>query len=95
MALPAAPIAVAAVKYGSVALAAYGIARRIERGRTDQAGEDALDRTPEGVTMHRPKDRTEQTNATFRWRRVVRLGRSGPVVEVDVAGLARIKIKKV
>ena len=40
-------------------------------GRTDQPGEDALDRVSEGITAHRPKDRAGQSNATGRWRRVV------------------------
>ena len=95
MALPLAPVAVAAVKYGTVAMVAYQVARRVERGRTDQAGEDALDRVPEGVTVHRPGDRPNQGNSTVRWRRVVRLDSTGPGVEIDVAGMARVKFRRV
>ncbi len=95
MALPLVPIATTALKYGAVAAAAYGVVRRVQPGRTDQDGEDALDRTPEGVTLNRPRDRKEQTNATGRWRRVIRLGRTGPGVEIDLTGLARVKIRRI
>lgn len=95
MALPLAPIAVAALKYGSVAAAAYGLARQIGPGRRDQAGEDALDRVPEGLTAHRPTDRADQGNATARFRRVIRLGANGPGIEIDAATIARIRFRKV
>ena len=94
MALPLAPIAVTALKYGAVAVTAYGIARRIGPGRIDQKVEDAMDTTPEGVTLNRPGDREGQTNASARFRRVIRLGRSGPGVEVDFTGLTRIRVRR-
>ena len=99
MALPLAPLAVAALKYGSVAATVYGITRSVQLGRTDQSGEDALDRVSEGVTAHRPKDRAgpggTQGNMTARFRRIVRIGARGPGVEIDFASLARIKLRKV
>lgn len=95
MALPLAPLAVAALKYGSVAATVYGVTRSVHVGRTDQAGEDALDRVSEGVTAHRPRDRRGQGNATARFRRVLRIGSTGPGVEIDFAGLARMKIRKI
>ena len=93
MALPLAPAAVLAVKYGSVALAAFLLARRVQRGALDQRAEDALDRLPEGVTALRPGDR-DQTNVTARFRRVIRLGPDGAGVEIDAAALGRIRVRR-
>ena len=95
MALPLAPVAIAALKYGTVAATAYGLARSIHIGATSQSGEDALDDVSEGMSAHKPKDRPGQVNATFRMRRVVRLGQHGPGLEIDAASLLRIRIKKV
>ncbi|MCP5038342.1 MAG: hypothetical protein GY945_12170 [Rhodobacteraceae bacterium] len=92
MALPLAPIAVVALRYGTVAVATYAVARRIERGRRDQRAEDAFDETPEGVTLRREG---EQTNATGRYRRVIRLRTGGPGVEIDITSITRIRIRKV
>jgi hypothetical protein len=61
-------------------------------GRTDQRAEDALDDLGEGITVHRPADQTEQTNATARVRRVVRFrGRS---YEIDAGLMARLRVRK-
>ncbi|SMR82248.1 hypothetical protein SAMN04488030_2594 [Aliiroseovarius halocynthiae] len=96
MALPLAPIAVVALRYGAVALTTYAIARSVERGRRDQRVEDAFDEMPEGLTAHREKAQEhEQVNATARMRRVIRLGENGPGIEVDAVGLTRIRFKKV
>jgi rhamnogalacturonyl hydrolase YesR len=96
MALPLAPIAAGALRYGAVALTTYAIARSVERGRRDQRVEDALDEAPEGLTARREKaEDSEQVNATARIRRVIRLGENGPGVEIDAVGLTRIRFKKV
>ncbi len=92
MALPLAPIAVVALRYGTVAVATYAVARRVELGRRDQSAEDALDDTPEGLTARRDN---EQLNTTTRFRRVIRLGANGPGVEIDATTLTRIRIRKV
>lgn len=94
MALPLAPIAGVALRYGAVALAAYVMTRRIHPGRTDQRAEDAMDEVPEGVSAHRPRDR-DQFNGTARMRRVVRLGSSGPGVEIDATALGRLRFRRV
>jgi hypothetical protein len=66
-------------------------------GRTDQRAEDALDDLDEGLRLHRPADRSTdtdgQTNAAARFRRVIRWGNGG--VEVDAALLGRLRIRKV
>ncbi len=92
MALPLAPIAGIALRYGTVAVAAYAIARRTGTARRDQRAEDAMDETHEGVHLRRD---TEQVNATGRLKRVVRLGPDGPGVEIDATALTRIRIKRV
>jgi len=94
MALPLAPIAGVALRYGAVALAAYVVSRQVGRGRTDQRAEDAMDELPEGVTAHRPHDR-DQLNGSARFRRIVRLGLHGPGVEIDASALGRIRFRRV
>ena len=92
MALPLAPVALVAIRYGTVAVATYAFARQIERGRRDQRAEDALDDIPEGVTLRRDG---RQTNATGRYRRVLRLKTGGPGVEIDFTSITRFSIRKV
>lgn len=92
MALPLAPIAGIALRYGAVALAAYAVTRSIEPGRRDQRGEDALDSLDEGLTFRREP---EQVNGTGRFHRVIRLGESGPGLEIDATALGRIRFRKV
>lgn len=93
MALPLAPIAGLALRYGAVALAGYALSRHIAHGRTDQRAEDAFDDAPEGLTAHRPADR-DQINATGRLRRVIRFGSTGPGFEIDATALARIRFRR-
>ncbi|HHS94519.1 MAG TPA: hypothetical protein ENK63_04170 [Rhodobacterales bacterium] len=92
MPLPLAPITAFALRYGTVALATYALARSAELGRRDQRAEDALDDIPEGVTGRRDN---EQMNATWRIRRVVRLGKTGPAVEIDASALGRVRLRRV
>ncbi|MCI2394802.1 hypothetical protein [Aliiroseovarius sediminis] len=92
MPLPIAPIAAFAIRYGSVAVATYALARSIERAPRDQSVEDTLDTAPEGVTTRRDD---EQMNATARMRRVIRLGTDGPGIEIDAVSLTRIRFRKV
>jgi len=94
MALPLAPLAAMAAKYGAVALAGYALARQVQHGRTDQRAEDALDELDEGLSLHRPRDR-EQVNGAMRFRRVVRLGTNGPGVEIDATALGRFRFRRI
>ena len=91
MALPLAPVAGVALRYGAVALATYAVARKINAGRRDQRAEDALDEVEEGVTLRRDG---EDTGATGRFRRVIRLGQSGPGVELDITSITRIRVRR-
>lgn len=92
MPLPLAPLAGVAIRYGAVALVAYGIRRALRPGRTDQRAEDAMDWMDEGLAFHRPDDR-DQTNAAARFRRIIRFCDAG--VEIDAAALGRIRFRKV
>lgn len=94
MALPLAPIAGIAVRYGTVALLAYAASRRVHRSQTRQETEDALDRVPEGLGVNRPRDR-KQVNAEGRFHRTIRFGDNGPGIEIDATALGRVKIRKV
>ena len=92
MPLPLAPVTAIALRYGTVALATYAVARSIERGRRDQRAEDACDELPEGLTARRDG---EQINATGRFKRVVRLGANGPGIEIDATAFGRVRVRKV
>lgn len=92
MPLPLAPITAIAIRYGTVALATYALASRVERGRRDQRAEDALDELTEGTTLRREP---EQINATTRFHRVIRLGAGRPGIEVDFTSITRFRIRKV
>ncbi|MEM6728229.1 MAG: hypothetical protein AAF618_07000 [Pseudomonadota bacterium] len=92
MAVPLAPLAGVALRYGGVALVTYAATRSIPKLRRDQPTEDAFDEVDEGLAMHRD---AEQMNATGRFRRVVRLGKTGPAVEIDATALTRIRMRRV
>ena len=99
MPLPLAPLLPLALRLGAVTavgLAARSWARRSSfPGRTDQRAEDALDALGEGMSMHRPADRTDggvsQTNATARVIRVIRVG--GRSWELDAGLMARVRLR--
>jgi hypothetical protein len=86
MALPIIPIAVVA---GAVALA-----RNIHVSPVDIRDEDRLDAVSEGFSAHRDPS-GQQMNGAYRWKRVIRFGKTGQGVEIDASALGRIKFKKV
>ncbi|PID95812.1 MAG: hypothetical protein CSA85_00410 [Alphaproteobacteria bacterium] len=91
MALPLAPIAGFAIRYGAVALTTLAVARVLEPGRRDQRAEDALDDLPEGGTFRKAPG---EYAATGRFKRLIRLGQNGPRFELDFAGLGRLRIRR-
>ena len=95
MPLPLAPLLPLVLRLGLVATTTLAVtrwARSIAHpGRTDQRAEDALDELGEGVSLHRPADRGQQTNATARLRRVVRF--RGRAYEVDAGLMARFRLR--
>jgi len=92
MALPLAPVATVALRYGAVALATYALTRRIDRAPRDQRAEDAFDDTAEGATLRREPG---QVNGAARMKRTIRLGTSGPGIEIDASALGRIRMRRV
>jgi hypothetical protein len=85
------PVAAAALRYGAVAALTYAAARRARPRRIDPDAEVALDALPDGLRVgHAPG----QMNATGRWRRRMRLGRTGPGMEIDLGGLARLRLRR-
>lgn len=92
MAGPLTPLAGIALRYGAVAVATYAATRTIPKLRRNQHTEDALDTVEEGVEMRRDG---EQINATGRFRRVIRVGQTGPGVEIDATALTRIRIRRI
>ncbi len=92
MPLPLAPIAGIALRYGAVAMVGYFVARNVARAPRDMRGDEAMDDLAEGLSLRRD---TEELHATGRWRRVIRLGDSGPGLEIDATSLARIRFRKV
>ena len=93
MPLPLAPIAGFALRYGTIAAVTYMASRKIQVSRTDQATEDALDKVYDGVSAHRCKD-APQANAAGRFRRVIRVGRTGPGIEIDATILGRFRVRR-
>jgi hypothetical protein len=96
MPLPLAPLLPLAIRLGLVATTTLAVTRWVRSsthpGRTDQRAEDALDDLGEGLSLHRPADRAEQTNATARVRRVVRF--RGRAYEVDAGLMARFRLRE-
>ena len=98
MPLPLAPILPIALRLGAVAATGIAASRWLRRrsfpGRTDQRAEDALDDLGEGVSLHRPADRAgdSQTNASARWRRVIRF--RGREYELDAGLVARLRLRE-
>jgi len=91
MALPLAPIAGIAMRYGLVALTTYAVVRATPQMRRNQMTEDTFDELHEGVSARRDGS---QANAAARFKRTIRLGRTGPGVEVDFAALGRLRITR-
>jgi hypothetical protein len=101
MPLPLAPFLPFAVRIGAVAAVALAARRwvrgRTFPGRTDQRAEDAFDDLGEGLSLHRPADRTaqavNQTNGTARMVRVIRF--RGKLWEADVGMITRLRIRQI
>ena len=100
MPLPLAPLLPLALRLGAVT--ALGLAARrwvgahSFPGRTDQRAEDAFDDLGQGLSLHRPADRTtevaSQTNTSARVVRVIRIG--GKTWELDAGLMARLRLRQ-
>lgn len=95
MALPLAPIAFTAVRYGTVLAFAYYLSRR-NKGLPTVSEEVAHDDVDEGVSMkHHKTDDARQANVDARLKRAIRFGTNGPGIEIDASALGRFRIKRI
>lgn len=92
-----APLALKAAQIGAVAAVAWYAARRQRQpGPREVWRERVLDETPEGVETDYERTADEaRAGATGRFRRTIRLGRSGPGVEIDLAAITRLRARRV
>lgn len=90
-----APLAWTALRLGAVAAVAL-YAARSGLPLKDAHNEAALDGLPEGLRAEPHKSDTERgMHGSGRFRRVFRLGPSGPGVEIDAAALGRLRLRRV
>ncbi len=95
MALPLAPIAITAVRYGAVLAVAYYVANR-SKGLPKVSEEAAHEEVEEGVSVrHHRSAEGAQANADARFKRTVRLGENGPGFELDLSALGRVRFKRI
>ncbi|MEM1237625.1 MAG: hypothetical protein AAGI10_11685 [Pseudomonadota bacterium] len=92
MALPLAPVAGFALRYGAVALATYAVVKAAPSLPRSQRVEDTLDTVEEGLSARRD---SEQANATGRYRRVIQFGKNGPALEIDAVALTRVRVRRI
>ena len=95
MAIPLAPVAWTALRIGAVAATAYYVGRRTRQAPKHVWREAALDGTDEGLDLSTQRTETEMNaHAAHRFRRTVRMPH-GPGVEIDVASIGRIRVRRV
>ncbi len=95
MALPLAPIALTAVRYGAVLAVSYYIVNR-NKSLPKVSEEAAHEEVDEGISVrHHRSTEGAQANADARLKRTVRLGSDGPGLEIDLSALGRIRIKRI
>ncbi len=98
MPVPAAlpPLAIYALRAAAVGAVIAYVARRREKGPRDLYRESALNDAPEGLELDAERKPGEaRMDAAGRYRRVIRLGRNGPGIEIDAAGLGRLRLRPV
>lgn len=88
-------IAWTALRLGTVAAVAYYAARH-GGPLKDAHNEATLDGLPEGLRAEPHRSEVERgVHGSGRFRRVFRLGASGPAVEIDAAALGRLRLRRV
>lgn len=92
MPVPIAPAAAIVLRAAALSLAAYAVLRARQAPPRIQPVEDAMDDLPEGTVMGHDRD---GGRAAMRWRRTFRAGPDGPGIEVDLAALARLRLRRV
>ena len=94
MPAPIAPIAIRVAQIGAVAALTWWAARRQRApGPRDIWRERTMDGLDEGLeTDFERREGEARAGVAGRWRRTIRVGRAG--VEVDAAGLTRIRLRR-
>lgn len=88
------PLALFALRAAAIGAVVAYVARRRADGPRDLHRETALNETAEGLELETDRRPGEaRLDAAGRFRRVIRLGRSGPGVEIDAAGLGRVRLR--
>lgn len=96
MPAPLAPLAWTALRTGAVVAIAVIAARKHRRSPQHIWRNAALDEAPDGLEVG--SDRSGDStvgHASARFRRTIRLGRSGPAFELDFGALGRIRIRRI
>lgn len=93
MALPVLPLAAVALRYAAFGLAVYWMLNAKRRPSVDQRMDDTVDAFPDGLEVGR--DDRDTLRVFGRMRRVVRFGPTGPGFHVDLAGFARLRMRRV
>ena len=90
------PFAWMAIRYGAVAAVALIAARNRASQPKDAQHDAVLDALPEGIRAAPHRAEAESAlHGDGRLRRVFRLRRDGPGVEIEAAGLARLRVRRV
>jgi hypothetical protein len=90
------PLAWTALRLGTLAAVAVYASRRNASRPKDVEHERALDGLPEGVAGHTHRAEAERAvHGSARLKRVMRLAPGGPKVEVEFAGLGRLRLRRV
>ncbi len=93
-AIPIAPFAWSALRIGAMAAVAVYASRRVSQPK-DPRHESVLDDLPEGVSGHSHRAEAERgVHGAGRMRRTFRMP-GGPALEVEAAGLGRIRLRRV
>ena len=76
------------------AMAAYASRQRASEPK-DTVREQVLDTLPEGLTAHSHRAEAERAlHAAGRFRRTLRLGPAGAGIEIEAAGLGRLRMRR-
>lgn len=90
------PLAWTALRFGAMAAVALYASRAAGARETQSEHERVLDDLPEGLTTHPQRSETEKAvHGHGRLRRTFRLRPGGPGLEVDAAGLGRVRFRRV
>ncbi len=89
------PVAWRAAQFFMLAAMTLYASRARTSAPKDAVHQQVLDDLPEGVAAHGHRSEAERgVHATGRFRRVLRLGPTGPAFEIEAAGLGRLRLRR-